>query len=129
MNTTDTPTIQREAFSEECYPTIIAVSDALYAIGGKWTLKILTVLFEGNKRFTQLQQHLTGISSRVLSHELKKLELNGFVQRHMHESDSILIEYELTTYSHTLHEVIVALGRWGKMHRTTIRQSMKLQKM
>ena len=127
MNGKNGDALIAENFSEECYPALTSVSDALYAIGGKWTLKILTVLFEGNKRFRQLQQHITGISARVLSHELKKLELNGFVQRNIHETDAVLIDYELTPYSHTLHDVIVALGKWGKMHRNTIRQNIRLQ--
>ncbi len=131
MNTVNNDTTQSKIISEECYPTLTAVSDALYAIGGKWTLKILTVLLDGNMRFKQLQQHLTGISARVLSHELKKLELNGFAQRKVYETNALtlVIKYELTPYSHTLYEVIVALGKWGKMHRTAIRRSMKLQKV
>ena len=128
MNTTNSDRMHLEKYSEECYPAITAVNDALYAIGGKWTLRIITVLFEGNKRFKHLQQHITGISARVLSHELKKLELNGFVQRKVYESDFFILEYELTPYSHTLHDVIIALGKWGKMHRNTIRNNMKLQK-
>jgi DNA-binding HxlR family transcriptional regulator len=61
-----------------------------------------------------------GISARVLSNELKELEINGFVTRNVYTDFPVSIEYELTPYSDTLSPVIESLVTWGEMHRETI---------
>ena len=61
--------------------TLNSVADALYVIGGKWKLRIIVALTEGNRRFNEMQRLIDGISAKVLSTELKGLELNGFVRR------------------------------------------------
>src|SRR6186713_3363360 len=111
--------------AQQCSASLGAVGDALYAIGGKWKLKIIIALLEGNKRFNELQRTIEGISAKVLSNELKELELNGFVVRNVYDETPVVVEYELTEYSDTLGEVLQALGNWGAMHRETIRQQAK----
>ncbi|MDB5022677.1 MAG: ytcD 1 [Mucilaginibacter sp.] len=106
----------------ECSSALTAVGDALYAIGGKWKLRVIIALREGNKRFNELQRAITGISARVLSHELKELEMNGFVKRNVNIQVPVIVEYELTEYSDTLKDVLQALREWGLMHRDKIRR-------
>ena len=108
---------------KECQAALNAVGDALYVIGGKWKLQIIVALVEGgSKRFNELQRSVKGISARVLSNELKQLELNGFVKRNVYTKTPVVVEYELTGYSDTLTGVIRALHDWGAMHRAKIRQ-------
>jgi DNA-binding HxlR family transcriptional regulator len=106
----------------ECTRALTGIGDALYVIGGKWKLRILIALRSGNKRFNELQRTITGISARVLSHELKELELNGFIKRNIYTQTPVIVEYELTPYSETLNEVLTALSNWGTMHREKIRK-------
>ncbi|MDB5151871.1 MAG: ytcD 1 [Mucilaginibacter sp.] len=106
----------------ECSSALTSVGDALYAIGGKWKLRVIIALREGNKRFNELQRAITGISARVLSHELKELEMNGFVKRNVYTQIPVIVEYELTEYSDTLKDVLQALREWGAMHRDKIRR-------
>src|SRR3954447_22604176 len=113
---------------EECSKSLAAVGDALYAIGGKWKLPIIIALRDGNKRFNELQRTITGISAKVLSNELKELEMNGFVKRNVYTQMPVIVEYELTEYSNTLGEVLHALKEWGANHRDKIRRETKLQK-
>src|ERR1700732_2656783 len=106
---------------KECNRALNAVGDALYAIGGKWKLPIIAALSEGNnQRFNELQRAVKGISARVFSNELKQLEMNGFVKRNVYTQTPVVVEYELTEYSKTLKEVMVALHKWGSMHRNKI---------
>ncbi|ACU60594.1 winged helix-turn-helix transcriptional regulator [Chitinophaga pinensis] len=106
---------------QQCEEMINAVGDALYVIGGKWKLRIIIALSNGRKRFNELQKALNGISARVLSNDLKDLELNGFVRRiERSESSTLLVEYELLEYSHTLLNVISSLNEWGTMHKKKI---------
>lgn len=109
----------------ECKNQLGAIGDALYAIGGKWKLRIFIALLHGKRRFNELQRTIEGISSKVLASELKELELNGFVKRNVYNETPIVIEYELTDYAMSVRPVLDALAQWGGDHRRKIRQSMR----
>src|SRR5688500_6862450 len=104
----------------QCKATLNSVADALYVIGGKWKLRIIVALTDGNKRFNELQRLVEGISAKVLSAELKELELNGFVNRNVFASTPVIVEYELSEYAETLETVLKALSEWGAMHRENV---------
>ncbi len=108
-------------FTEECTKLLMAMSDALYVIGGKWKLMIIIAMARGNNRFTELQKKVTGISARVLSSELKELELNGFIIKKVSVGYPVIIEYQLLPYSETLEEMVGAMTRWGMQHREKIK--------
>src|SRR3979490_1641132 len=106
-----------------CTKALLAIEDALYVIGGKWKLKIIMALREqGGMRFNELQRTVDGISARVLSNELKELELNGFVKRIVHTQTPVVVEYQITDYANTLNDVLLSLSEWGVMHRDKIRK-------
>jgi DNA-binding HxlR family transcriptional regulator len=107
---------------QQCTAKLAAVGDALYAIGGKWKLRIIIALSEGNKRFNELQRLVEPISAKVLSGELKELELNGFVKRNVFTGTPVVVEYQLSKYSESLQEVLDALSKWGAKHREKIKQ-------
>ena len=108
-------------FTEECTRILLAVSDALYVIGGKWKLMIIIAMARGNNRFSELQRQVTGISARVLSSELKELEANGFIIKRVTSGYPVTIEYELLPYSQTLEELVESMVRWGTQHREKIK--------
>lgn len=112
--------------SPACSEKLSSVGDALYVIGGKWKLRIIIALQDGNKRFNELQRTITGISARVLSNELKELELNGFVNRNVYADIPVIIEYELTGYSETLKHVLKSLSEWGAMHKAKLKKEMRV---
>jgi DNA-binding HxlR family transcriptional regulator len=107
---------------EACTGRLNAVGDALYVIGGKWKLRIIIALSEGHRRFNELQRAIEGISAKVLSNELKDLEINGFVTRKVHTGTPVVVEYEPTDYTHSLKDVLTALSEWGIMHREKLRR-------
>ncbi len=107
----------------QCANLLAAVGDALYAIGGKWTLRVIIALAHGHNRFNELQRTIPGISARVLSSELKGLELNGFVRRLVRaEATPVVVEYSLTEYSNTLAGVVRSLSEWGATHQQKVRE-------
>lgn len=106
----------------ECTGRLTAVGDALYVIGGKWKLRIIIALAEGNKRFNEIQRALNGISAKVLAHELREMELNGLLTRTVQASIPVVVEYELTEYSDSLSGILEALSDWGLKHRDKIRK-------
>lgn len=113
--------LKTQVTAQECKGSLTAIGDALYVIGGKWKLRLIVALRENNKRFNEIQRTVEGISARVLSSELKELELNGFVKRIVHPQTPVVVEYELTDYADTLDEVLDALKNWGSMHRDKLR--------
>ena len=112
-------------YDKACISKLASIGDALYAIGGKWKLRIIVVLMERKSRFNELQRTITGISSKVLASELRELELNGFVKRNVLPKTPVVIEYELTDYALTLQNVLETLSKWGASHREKIRQELK----
>jgi DNA-binding HxlR family transcriptional regulator len=112
----------------QCKATLNSVADALYVIGGKWKLRIIVALKEGTKRFNEMQRMIDGISAKVLSTELKDLELNGFVRRNVFTGSPVVVEYELTDYADTLGDVLQTLSEWGAMHKEKVKKSMRKKK-
>ncbi|SEL97690.1 winged helix-turn-helix transcriptional regulator [Parapedobacter koreensis] len=113
---------QKIIFSEvQCTKHINAVEDALYVLGGKWKLRIIIALFSGYTRFNELQRRINGISARVLSNELKQLELNGLLKRVVQADQTpVVVEYLATEYAATLKDVVGALADWGQKHKKKI---------
>jgi DNA-binding HxlR family transcriptional regulator len=112
----------------QCKASLNAIADAFFVIGGKWKLRIIVGLTDGNKRFNELQRLINGISPKVLSTELKELELNGFIRRNVFPGPPVIVEYELTDYAETLDSVLTALSEWGMLHRQKIRNTMNKRK-
>lgn len=123
----DNKDLVSKELTAECTKVLAAVSDALYAIGGKWKLMIIIAMARGNSRFTEIQRQVKGISARVLSSELKELELNGFIIKKVSVGYPVSVEYALLPYSHTLEEVVGAMTRWGMQHREKIKTGIKNQ--
>ena len=121
-----------ETFVDEkkCSASLAAIEDTLYVIGGKWKLKIIIALTEqGNMRFNEMQRTITGISARVLSNELKGLEMNGFISRKVYTGTPVVIEYGLTSYSKTLNNVLQTMIAWGVMHRNKIKSEARKKRL
>jgi DNA-binding HxlR family transcriptional regulator len=115
---------------KQCSVSLSAVEDTLYVIGGKWNLKVIIALREhGNMRFNELQRTITGISARVLSNELKELEMNGLIKRKVYTTTPVVIEYELTDYSNSLQQVLRAMIDWGIRHRNRIKTEAKKKRL
>ncbi|XZF14944.1 winged helix-turn-helix transcriptional regulator [Chitinophagaceae bacterium MMS25-I14] len=110
---------------QECDSSLINVMDALYVLNGKWKLPLILSLVQSAKRFNEIQNELKGISPKVLAKELKDLELNEFITRHVYPTTPVSIVYEATPYSLTLREVLRELSAWGALHREKVKESMR----
>jgi DNA-binding HxlR family transcriptional regulator len=115
--------------SESCKQSIAAVRDTLYVLSGKWKLPIIIALSTGKpRRFKDMQRELQDITPKVLSKELKELELNEFVTRTVYATSPVTVEYELTPYSQSLNKIIEELRGWGLQHRKRLMSKSRLQK-
>jgi DNA-binding HxlR family transcriptional regulator len=111
--------------SKACIDSINAVKDALYVLNGKWKLPLIVALSNGPQRFKEIQRSLDGITARVLSKELRELELNLFVERKVFNTVPVTVSYELTGYSQSLDPIIEALRNWGIQHKKQIVKERK----
>ena len=93
-----------------------AIERTLEVIGGKWTVQILRDLFEGTRRFGQLQQSLGGVSPKMLIARLRELEERGLVTRTLYPEIPPRVEYSLTDDGRTLRPIIDAMAEWGETH-------------
>lgn len=85
----------------------------LKAISGRWKLLILISLFDEVKRFGQLQKELRGISQKVLTQQLRELELDGLIHREVYPEIPPKVEYSLTAFGETLKPIILQMHQLG----------------
>ena len=82
----------------------------------KWTIAIVNAINEGSLRPSEIQATLPGLSSKVLTDRLKKLESFGVLNREAHDEVPPRVEYTLTDRGHDLYgvlsSVIKYIGRW-----------------
>lgn len=85
-------------------------------LGDKWSLLIVSILSNGPQRFTTLKFAAEGISQRMLTLTLRKLERDGLVQRTVFAEVPPRVEYALTSLGQTLIEPVSALAEWAIAH-------------
>lgn len=113
-------TIGIERNYETCTKAIIPVRDALDILSGKWKLPIIIALSFGNRRFSQMAKQIPGITDKMLSKELRELEMNELVKRTVYDTVPVVVEYSMTPYGKTLEKLIDELQAWGIKHRKRI---------
>jgi DNA-binding HxlR family transcriptional regulator len=96
---------------------VLALNDTLNVFTGKWKLPIIGTLLFDKKRFTEIQKNIPKITPRMLSKELKDLEINGVVKRTVYDSIPVSVEYELTDSARLLGGVLDKMLEWGLQHR------------
>ncbi len=97
------------------------VKYALGLLSGKWKLRIIWELSQNNiLRFNELQRHLEGISSVMLSKSLDELENCKIISRKQYNEIPPKVEYSLTSLGHAMKPALVALGEWGLCAYDTI---------
>ena len=100
---------------------------AIYFLGGKWKIRILFYLFN-NKivRFNKLKKELKTITQQMLSKQLKELEIDGIINRKVHQVVPPKVEYSLTDFGLSVIPILKSFSDWNKKNTKTI--SLKLNK-
>jgi DNA-binding HxlR family transcriptional regulator len=95
------------------YEDYCPVSRALEIVGDRWTLLLIVELLFMPKRYTDLLESLSGISSNLLASRLKMLEGRGVVRKRRLPPPAASTVYELTERGRLLEPVAYALGNFG----------------
>lgn len=110
-----------EEFQQEQKKRMRAVQDSMDVLNGKWKIAIITsICCYGKRRFSDMLNDVDGISNRMLSKELKELEINQLIKRTVLDTQPITVQYELTEHGDTLQTIISNLTDWGIAHRKRI---------
>jgi len=108
-------------FQQEQKKRMRSVQDAMDALNGKWKIAIISsICCYGKRRFSDILNDVEGVSNRMLSKELKELEINQLVTRTVLPTQTKTVEYELTEHGNTLQTIITELSDWGVVHRKKI---------
>ncbi|MET3196987.1 helix-turn-helix domain-containing protein [Bacillus sp. OAE603] len=94
----------------------IPVEASLDVIGGKWKVVILCHLIKGKKRTSELKRLMPDITQKMLTQQLKELQVDNIVNREVFNQVPPKVEYSLTEYGWSLKEVLDLLCCWGELH-------------
>jgi DNA-binding HxlR family transcriptional regulator len=104
---------------------VVDVQEILTSICNKWALLILYELSRGTKRHGQLHRAIGGVSQKMLTQTLRKLERDRLVRRTVYPIVPPRVDYALTPLGETLTEPLEALYRWTEKHLKEIQQARR----
>jgi DNA-binding HxlR family transcriptional regulator len=96
--------------------TSAGLSEALAAVGDRWSMLVIEALLGGPRRFGDLQGEVEGIASNVLSARLRKLAEHGLISTQPYSDRPPRFSYELTDAGRELAEPLRLLAGWGSRH-------------
>lgn len=107
-------------FAYDVYENRCPTRAVLDRIADKWAMLILDKLSQEPVRFNHLKRDIKGISQKVLSQTLKKLERDGLVTRTVFPTVPVTVEYALTPLGGTLTEAVAALAHWAEKNMDAV---------
>jgi DNA-binding HxlR family transcriptional regulator len=93
-----------------------AIEATLSLIDGKWKGVILFHLLEVPVRFNELRRQIPCLTQRMLTSQLRELEIDGLVVRTVYPQVPPKVEYSLSPLGRSMEPVFMALGTWGDAH-------------
>lgn len=96
------------------------IRDVLDRVGDQWSVLVVVELASGTRRFRELQRAIDGISQRMLTLTLRRLERDGLVERTVYPTVPPQVTYELTDSGRSLTHLVKALADWSIEQRPAI---------
>lgn len=93
-----------------------SVEATLSVIGGKWKPIILYQLVFGTRRFGEIAARIPTISRKVLTEQLKELEIDKLIKREHYKEIPPRVEYSLTELGESLMPLFQEMARWGNKY-------------
>ncbi|WP_410016548.1 winged helix-turn-helix transcriptional regulator [Sodalis sp. RH24] len=93
----------------------VGVENVLRLLEGRWKLVILFHLFGGQvRRYSDLEKLIPTISQKMLAQQLRQLEGDGIVLRHVYPQVPPKVEYRLSAWGQALCPALDALLTWAE---------------
>lgn len=86
--------------------------DVLSRLADKWALLVLGCLERGPHRFNNLRRSIRGITQKMLTQTLRKLERDGLISREIFPTVPVTVEYRLSPLGQTLTQTVSLLTLW-----------------
>jgi DNA-binding HxlR family transcriptional regulator len=96
------------------------IANALKLIGGKWKIMILDNLLFKQMRFGELKRSLNGITSQMLSKQLKEMENDKLLIKKILKSEVLNTQYSLSEFGKSTIPVVKSLIKWGSFNKRKI---------
>lgn len=100
----------------------------LELIADKWTVLIVYALANGTRRYSELQKLVEGVTHKMLTQTLRRLETDGILTRTVFPVIPPRVEYTLTPLGETLIAPLSALCAWAEAHYHEVEQARRIAK-
>jgi DNA-binding HxlR family transcriptional regulator len=107
--------VTKQPFPPDVLNPNCGTRQVLDVVADRWTVIVIHVLSRGTMRFGELRRTI-GISQKVLTDTLRRLERDGIVQRKVYPVVPPKVEYSLTDLGSSLTELLSSLCRWAEQH-------------
>ena len=114
------PRVERKRARLEDFEMIARTREALALLEPKWSVDIIFLLASGMRRHARLFDNIPGLSKKVLTSTLLKLERTGIVSRHVYGDIPVRVEYTLTPLGWQLTEPLMGLYEWSVAHESEL---------
>ena len=94
-------------------------------LSSKWATRIVKVLDDDTKRFSEIQKALPDTKQKVLTETLRKLERSGIIDRRAYPTIPPQVEYKLTSIGLNLLKLSGVLSEWVDIHANDIERAQK----
>ena len=109
--------IEKKSALITCSEKIRAIHDTMDVLSGKWKVSIIACLCFQPMRYSEILREVEGISGKMLSRELKDLEMNNLIHRKVLDTKPVSVSYEISDYGRSLKELTNVIADWGINHR------------
>jgi DNA-binding HxlR family transcriptional regulator len=100
------------------------VEDLIGCVADKWTMLILeTLVGSGTLRFTQLSKLIGGISQKMLTQTVRRMERDGLLARRVYPVVPPKVEYKLTDLGLTLSAAFCGVWVWAAENLSKVEEA------
>jgi len=111
----------------DCNPGC-SVEATISLLDGKWKCVILSLLMKnGTMRFNDLRRRTPDVTARMLTNQLRELEIDGLVKRKVYAQVPPKVEYRISPLGRTLEPVLDALRAWGDANISLFRKKLQAE--
>jgi len=118
--------MEEKSFAPDVFNAECPARKTLNLVADKWTMLIILALLRGSRRHGELRRKVEGISQKMLTQTLRRLEADGLISRTVEPSRPPQVTYSLTTLGESLLEPVQALTKWAQEHSDEV--EMRWQK-
>lgn len=118
------PRTERRRARLEDFEMIDSTRKALDLFDSKWSVAVIILLASGMRRQARLIDNISGLSKKVLTATLRKLEHRGIVARTVYAESPVRVEYTLTPLGWQLTEPLMALYEWSVEHERELAEEL-----